>query len=107
MAFIDVDEFDFSETMENELDSGNVVILKFSTQYCDACMSLGFELEELEENHKNVSILEIDCNESEGLAEEYGVIQVPSMAIYKSKNELIYNKTGIVLASDIEKIIGF
>ena len=74
MSFIQVDEMDFSEVLNNEFDKGQIVILKFGSEYCDACMALEFELEEIDDAHENVSVLEIDCGESEDLAQKYGGI---------------------------------
>jgi len=105
MAYIEVDESDFQEVFDNELSNGQVVLLKFYTEYCDACMSLDFELEELVDNYENVSVLAIDCNISEGLAYQFNINQVPTMIAYKDK-ENIFSKEGIMLASDIAKALG-
>jgi len=105
MAFIPVDEMDFYEVLNNEFDKGQIVILKFGSEYCDACMALEFELEEIDDAHENVSVLEIDCGESEELAQKYGITQVPTMVIYENKNSTLWHKEGVVLAQDIEKII--
>jgi len=106
MAIIEVDEEDFHQTLNDEFDKGQVVILKFGSTYCDSCMALEFELEEIDEKHKNITILEIDCGESEQLADQYGIRQVPTMVIYEDKNTTLWHKEGVVLAADIENIIG-
>ena len=105
MSFIQVDETDFDEVLNKEFDKGQIVILKFGSEYCDACMALEFELEEIDDAHENVSVLEIDCGESEELAQKYGITQVPTMVIYENKNSTLWHKEGVVLAQDIEKII--
>jgi len=106
MAFIQVDETDFDEVLNTEFDKGQIVILKFGSEYCDACMALEFELEEIDDKHEKISVLEIDCGESEELANKYGVTQVPTMVIYENKNSTLWHKEGAVLAVDIENIIG-
>ncbi len=106
MSFIQVDEMDFNEVLSNEFDKGQIVILKFGSEYCDACIALEFELEEIDDKYENVSVLEIDCGDAEELAHSYGVIQVPTMVIYENKNSTLWHKEGVVLAQDIEKIIG-
>jgi len=106
MAFIEVDETDFDEVINTEFEKGQIVILKFGSEYCDACMALEFELEEIDNKHENISILEIDCGESEELANRYSVTQVPSMIIYENRNSTLWNKEGVMLAIDIENIIG-
>ena len=105
MPIMEVDELDFQEVLEKEFQKGQTVILKFVTEYCDACMALGFELEEIEESYDNVSILEIDCAESEELAHKYGVIEVPKMIIYENRDSVLWSKDGVLLAQDIENII--
>ncbi|MFT7004995.1 MAG: thioredoxin 1 [Sulfurimonas sp.] len=106
MAFIEVNEENFQEILKAEFDKAHIVIIKFGSEYCDACIALDFELEEIDDNHDNVSVLEIDCGESEELAQKYGVIQVPTMIIYENENSTLWHKDGVVLAQDIEKIIG-
>jgi len=105
MAIIEVDGENFQEVLEEQLEAYNVVILKFTSQYCDGCIALDFELEEIEESdEENIAVLEIDCAENELVAELYNVTQVPSMVIYKNK-EMIYNAKGVVLAADILEMI--
>ena len=106
MAFIPVDEMDFDETLNAEFEKGQIVILKFGSEYCDACMALEFELEEIDDKHEKISVLEIECGESQELAEKYGVTQVPTMIIYENRNSTLWNQEGAVLAVDIENIIG-
>ena len=105
MAIIEVDEIDFQERLDAEFAKGQIVILKFGSEYCDACMALEFELEEIDETHNNVTVLEIDCGESEELAQRYGITRVPTMVIYENENSTLWHKEGVLLAADIEKII--
>ncbi|MEA3227709.1 MAG: thioredoxin family protein [Campylobacterota bacterium] len=106
MAIIEVDEIDFKETLDEAFSNGQIVVLKFSATFCDACMAQEFELEEIDEKYDNITILEIDCGESEQLADLYGIVQVPTMIIYKDENTTLWNKEGVILAADIENIIG-
>jgi len=105
MAFIEIDEDDFEDVLSSEFDKNNIVILKFGSAYCDACIALDFELEEIDDKYDNISILEIDCGESENLAQRYRVTQVPTMVIYENENSTLWHKDGVLLAQDIEKII--
>lgn len=106
MAFIEVDETDFNQTLKTEFDKGQIIILKFGSPYCDACMALEFELEEIDDEFENVTVLEIDCGEEEELAAKYGVTQVPTMIIYENENSTLWHKEGVMLAQDIRTIIG-
>ena len=66
--------------------------------------SYGIDVELL--RHGLNDVLEIDCADSEDLAQHYGVRQVPTMVIYENENSTLWHKEGVVLAQDIEKIIG-
>ncbi len=105
MAYIEVDDFNIKEVLSQEFAKKQIVILKFGSEYCDACLALDFELEEIDDKYENVSILEIDCGESEDLTQRYGVTQVPTMVIYENKNSTLWHKEGVMLAQDIEEII--
>jgi thioredoxin 1 len=105
MAIIEVDEDNFKNELSFAFERKDSVVLKFGSTYCDACMALGFELEELDEKLNNFTVLEIDCSTSETLAEEYDIIQVPTMKIYKDKESLIFDGVGVVLAADILEIL--
>ena len=105
MAMYEVDITNFNEVMGNEFEKGNIVILTFSSEYCDSCNALEFELEDIEEENENVSILTVDCNESPELAEHYKVFQTPTMIIYKNQNDILWHKEGVMLSQDIQKII--
>lgn len=105
MAIIEVDEENFEQELFSAFERKDSVVLKFGSTYCDACMALGFELEELDEKLENFTVLEIDCSVSDGLAQEYEIIEVPTMKIYKDKEHLIFDRVGILLATDIAKIL--
>jgi len=106
MSFIQVDEMNFDEKLREEFEKQQIVILKFGSTYCDACMALEFELEEIDDKYEKISVFEIDCAESESLTEQYGITQVPTMIIYENENSILWHKEGVVLAVDIKDIIG-
>jgi len=105
MAYIDVDDNNFDDTLNEELAKGQVVILKFYTEFCDACMGLDMELEDVDDDNENISVIAIDCAECDFTAQRYRVNQVPTMVIMKDKNTILLHREGIMLSSDIEDII--
>jgi thioredoxin 1 len=107
MAHIEVDEMNFEQVISEEFSKGQIVILKFGSEFCDACIAQDFELEELEDKHENISVLEIDCADAEDLTQRYAITQVPTIVIYENENSVIWQKDGVILAQDIETIIGF
>jgi len=105
MAILEVDEENFQQEMKNAFEKKNIVILKFGSEYCESCHALECELEEIDEELDNVSILAIDTDESPEIAEIYNVYALPTMVIYKDSETIIYNKSGVILAQDIEEVI--
>ena len=92
MAYIEVDDSDFDEKLDEEFSKGQIVIIKFYTEFCDACMALDMELEDVDEENENVSVIEVDCAACEYTAEKYGVLQVPTMIIMKDKETTLFHK---------------
>ena len=102
---IEIDE-NLDEVMSEEFAKGCMVILQFTSELCDACVALDMELEEIDEKYEDITILSIDCNENDDIVESYDIFETPTMIIFNSKKEMIYNGVGVVLYQDIEKIIG-
>ena len=105
MAYIDVDDSSINETMNEEFAKGNIVILKFFTEFCDACMAMDMELEDVDDDNDNVSVIAVDCAECEFTAERYGIVQVPTTIIMKDAGTTLLHKEGIMLSQDIEDVI--
>ncbi len=105
MPFIETDEENFEEVMAAEFAKGNTIILKFGSIYCDACQLMEFELEEVHDRVDGVSILDIDIAANEGLGYRFLVEEVPTTLIFKSADEQLLYKTGIMLADDIVDLI--
>jgi len=105
MAVFEVEELEFHELMAQEFGKKQIVILKFGSEFCDACHALEGELEDLEEENANVSLFMIDCNECQDLAEQYNIRKLPTMVIYKDRDTVLYRGEGVVLSQDIEEII--
>ena len=105
MAYIDVDDNSINEIMNSEFANGQVVILKFYTEFCDACMALDMELEDVDDENDNVSVIAVDCAECEFTPERFGIVQVPTTIIFKDANTTLLHKEGIMLSQDIEEVI--
>ncbi len=105
MAYLEVDDTDFQQILEEEFHKGQIVILKFYTQMCDACMALDMELEDVDDENENVSVLAVDCSECEYTASRFSVVQVPTMVIMKDATTTLLHKEGVMLSQDIEEIL--
>ena len=105
MAFIEINEMNILAVMQEQFAKKQTVILKFGSEWCEPCHALEGELEDVDDDNENISVLMVDCDESQELASQYSVRQLPTMLIYTNAETLIYRGEGVVLASDIEEMI--
>lgn len=105
MSFIEVDEGNFTATLEEEFSKEQIVILRFGSEWCEPCHALESELEDVDDDNDKVSVLMIDTDESADLAGEYSVHQLPTILIYRDADTMLYRGEGVMLAQDIEEII--
>jgi len=105
MAFIEIDESNFQDILKEEFAKKQIVILKFGSDLCDACMALDWELETVDDKYDNVSVLSVNCGDAQELAEHYRINKVPTMIIYEDEDTTLWHKEGTMLSQDIEKII--
>lgn len=77
-----VNETEFKElVLEN---TSGVVLVDFFATWCGPCKALGPILEELTaEVGEKAKILKVDIDQSKALAQEYRVMSVPTMKIFK------------------------
>lgn len=104
MAYLEVDDSDFQVTVDEEFAKGQVVILKFYTEMCDACNALDMELEDVDEENDNVSVIAIDCAISDYTANRFGIMQVPTMIIMRDATTTLLHYEGIMMQDDIEAV---
>jgi len=105
MATIEVNEDNFQIEIESAFKKKDIVIVKFGSEYCDPCHALECELEDLDEEVENVTILMVDTDESPLLAEQFDIYQLPTMVIYRDIDNIIGTIEGVMMASDIEELI--
>jgi len=105
MAFIEVNEGNIEDVLAEEFGKNQIVILKFGSEWCEPCHALEGELEDVDDDNEDITILMIDTGVSQELAGQYNIYQLPTMLIYKNSDEFIYRGEGVMLASDIEEII--
>jgi thioredoxin 1 len=106
MATIEVNEDNFQIEIESAFKKKDIVIVKFGSEYCDPCHALECELEDLDEEVENVTILMVDTDESPSLAEQFDIYQLPTMIIFRDRNTIIRTIEGVMLLNDIKKVIG-
>lgn len=86
------------------LEKDKIIILEFYTSWCPTCKMVGMTLEEIEELHPNVFILQVNADENKDLANLYKVRTAPTLLfIYRGK--LYDTRNGFIEAEEIEEIL--
>lgn len=86
------------------LQKNKIIILEFYTSWCPTCKMLGMVLEEYEELHPEVFILQVNADENKELASIYKVNTAPTLLfIYQGK---MYEKMhGFAEIEEIEDVV--
>lgn len=75
----------------NNIDKQNInlliqkekcIILEFYTKWCPTCKMVAMNLEEYEENHQDVFIIQVDADEHKELASIYKVTMAPTILFF-------------------------
>ena len=74
------------EKLEDIL-TDELTIIDFYADWCGPCQMLGEVLEKLEEETK-VKIIKINTDEHEELSRKFGVMSIPTIILYKNKEEI-------------------
>lgn len=83
-----------------------VSVVDFSATWCGPCKMLAPVIEAVSDEMDNVSFYNVDIDENEKLADEYGIVSVPSVLVFKDgekKGMLIGFKQKDVLKSELQK----
>lgn len=82
-----------------EIIKEGVWVVDFYAEWCGPCKMLGPVLEQLQEN-----VLKINVDNHESLAQEYGVMSIPTICFFKD-GELKNKVVGFRSKEEIEKLI--
>ena len=72
----------------DELISKGNVLVDFYATWCGPCKMLAPELEAISDK---VNIVKIDVDENENLCKRFGIISVPTLIYFKTKDDYIKN----------------
>ncbi len=88
------------------LDSSKPVLVDFFATWCGPCKTLAPVLDEVAAELKDtVDVVKVDIDQSPDLATRYGVMSVPTLAIFE-KGELLRQVVGVQPKQAILQLIG-
>lgn len=80
-----VNEKDFEKEV---LKSDKLVIVDFFATWCGPCKMLGPVLEQVAEENNAVKVVKMDIDENMDIAQEFGLMSVPTLIIFKGGKEV-------------------
>lgn len=75
------------------LKEEGVVLVDFFANWCGPCKMLAPVLENIQDEMQNVKVVKVDIDENPGLAQAYGVVNIPTMKVFKA-GEVLTTKVG-------------
>jgi thioredoxin 1 len=66
-----------------QIESSDVVLVKFGATWCGPCRKLDPELDHLEKESPEVSVVKLDVDRDRELAAYYGVSAIPHLILFK------------------------
>ena len=71
-----------------EITSRGNVLVDFYATWCGPCKILSPIIKEIAEETEKVKVVQIDVDEEEELAMEYGIMSIPTMVVIKDGEEV-------------------
>ncbi len=84
-----------------ELVKEGKVLVDFYATWCGPCQMLAPVLEDFAKEHEEVKVIKVDVDQHEDLAQEFGILSVPTMQVY-SEGVLVKTQSGFLPKEFIE-----
>lgn len=87
------------------IQSDKPVLIDFFATWCGPCKMMPSILTELKQKigHR-ATIIKIDVDKNKKVAQQYQIQSVPTLMLFK-KGKLIWRKSGVIPARELEKMI--
>ena len=84
------------ETFEKELNGGALMLVDFWAEWCGPCRMLGPVIEGLADEYEGRAVIgKVNVDEEGELAMRYGVMNIPTVILFKNGRELA-RKVGVM-----------
>jgi thioredoxin len=91
---------------ENEvLKSDKLVLIDFYADWCGPCKALAPTLEKFAEEHQaDVKVVKVNVDDSQQLAQAFGIQSIPTLVTMKD-GQALYGEKGNLPMSELEKLV--
>ena len=93
-----------TEASFKEGTSNGLVLLKFGANWCGPCKMITPSLTEISRDRNDVSIVEVDTDDSPDLAQRFQVRGIPAMYIMKN-GQILEQAAGMMSKNKINELI--
>lgn len=92
------------EELNNVVKNSERAVVKFGASWCGPCRAMKPVFDRLSKIYNDVSFVEVDIDDSEDVAMEFGVMSVPTLMFFKN-GEFLDRMVGLAKSEDIEELI--
>ncbi|CZT55934.1 thioredoxin [Solibaculum mannosilyticum] len=103
MSVVSVNKNNFDQEV---LSSAQPVLADFWASWCGPCRMLSPIVDEVaEEKSSSVKVVKINVDEEPELAQQYGVMSIPTLILFKN-GQVVSTSVGVHPKADILKMLG-
>ncbi len=101
MEALNINKQNFNEEV---LQSELPVLLDIWAPWCGPCKMLGPVVEEIARECDQVKVVKLNADEAPELAQQYGVMSIPTLLVFKAGAE-VNRSVGVISKAAIKKLI--